>query len=310
MQLRALAASSDASLTVSVEELREMERQLAKREAELEESKAMLAAASQHSTEYQQIAQEMENELTRFKTAQESEMNALRQQLATSAATIVELKAAAEAKAKEESTSSETAAQRMAELAEKENTIELQKREIEELRSSLQTQSQAAETVEANYREELLKHSQDLQAWREKEKEAARVQTELAETREKMETLAKEKTEREKAEEESEKVGDDGWRRGVEVARTARGEGAATELRDGAERRAVQPAIAGGCLCGGLIGSSRAKSARTLRCKPIRSPRTRLWVFGIWSCRCVATARSRAPRCRWRSGTARRWRDR
>lgn len=211
MQLRALAASSDASLTVSVEELREMERQLAKREAELEESKAMLAAATQHSTEYQQIAQEMENELTRFKTAQESEMNALRQQLATSAATIAELKAAAEAKAKEESTSSETAAQRMAELAEKENTIALQRREIEELRSSLQTQSQAAETVEANYREELLKHSQDLQAWREKEKEATRVQTELAETREKMETLAKEKTEREKAEGESEKVGDRGW---------------------------------------------------------------------------------------------------
>ena len=117
---------------------------------------------------------------------------------------------AAEAKAKEESTSSQTAAQRMAELAEKENTIALQKREIEELRSSLQTQSQAAETVEANYREELLKHSQDLQAWREKEKEATRVQTELAETREKMETLAKEKTEREKAEEESEKVGDRG----------------------------------------------------------------------------------------------------
>ena len=43
-------------------------------------------------------------------------------------------------------------------LAEKENTIALQKRELEELRSSLQTQSQAAETVEANYREELLKH--------------------------------------------------------------------------------------------------------------------------------------------------------
>ena len=72
MQLRALAASSDASLTVSVEELREMERQLTKREAELEESKAMLAAATQHTAEYQQIAQEMENELTRFKTAKES----------------------------------------------------------------------------------------------------------------------------------------------------------------------------------------------------------------------------------------------
>lgn len=310
MQLRALAASSDASLTVSVEELREMERQLTKREAELEESKAMLAAATQHTAEYQQIAQEMENELTRFKTAQESEMNALRQQLATSAATIAELKAAAEAKAKEESTSSETAAQRMAELAEKENTIALQKREIEELRSSLQTQSQAAETVEANYREELLKHSQDLQAWREKEKEATRVQTELAETREKMETLAKEKAEREKAEEESEKVGEAAWRRGVEVERTARGEGAPAELCAGAERRVVQPVIAGECSFCGLTGSSLAKSARTLRCRPIRSPKTRLRVFGIWLCRCVATARSRAPRCRWRNETARRWRGR
>lgn len=207
LQLRALATSSDASLTVSVEELREIERQLAKREAELEESKALLAAATQHTAQYQQIAQEMQNELQRFKAAQEAEKESLRQQLASSAATVAELKAAAEAKAKEESTSSETAAQRLAELAEKENTIALQKRELEELRSSLQTQSQAAETVEANYREELLKHSQDLQAWRAKEKEATRVQTELAATRAKLEALAKEKATKEQSEEESEKVG-------------------------------------------------------------------------------------------------------
>ena len=261
MQLRALAASSDASLTVSVEELREMERQLTKREAELEESRAMLTAATQHSAEYQQIAQEMENELMRYKTAQESEMENLRQQLATSAATISQLKAVAEAKAKEESTSSATAAQRIAELADKENTIALQKREIEELRSSLKTQSQAAETVEASYREELLKHSQDMQAWREKEKEASKVQTELAETREKMETLAKEKAEKEKAEEESEKVGVGKSGRSLEVERTARREGASTDLRVGAERRAVQPVIAGRVFDGdsSVAHSSRAR---------------------------------------------------
>ena len=205
-QLRALAASSDVSLTVSVEELRELERQLTKRETELEAAQSKLATASQHIDEYRQIAQQMENELARYKEAQEAQQASLRQQLATANATVGQLKAAAESRAKEQSNSSATAAQKLAELAEKENMIALQKRQLEELQTALQAEKQTAETMEANYREEFQKHSQDLQTWREKEKEMTKLQTEMANMREKAEVLKKEMEMKEKEKEESEKV--------------------------------------------------------------------------------------------------------
>ena len=193
-QLRALAASSDVSLTVSVEELRELERQLTKRETELEAAQSKLATASQHIDEYRQIAQQMENELARYKEAQEAQQASLRQQLATANATVGQLKAAAESRAKEQSNSSATAAQKLAELAEKENVIALQKRQLEELQTALQAEKQTAETME------------DLQTWREKEKEMTKLQTEMANMREKAEVLKKEMEMKEKEKEESEKV--------------------------------------------------------------------------------------------------------
>ena len=181
-QLAALAQGSTQTLSVSLDDLRNVERQLAKLTAELTATRAELAETTQKAAESQDAAVAMEAELRRFKEEKEKEKASLKQQIAEAEAERSKLVASLN------STSSATEVSKEAELREtlaaRETSLAMAQREMEELRRSLEVQREAASTMEANYRQEFQKHSNDLREWREKEKSLQALRTELSTARE------------------------------------------------------------------------------------------------------------------------------
>ncbi|KAK8796584.1 hypothetical protein WA588_000713 [Blastocystis sp. NMH] len=181
-QLAALAQGSTQTLSVSLDDLRNVERQLAKLTAELTATRAELAETAQKAAESQDAAVAMEAELRRFKEEKEKEKASLKQQIAEAEAERSKLVASLN------STSSAAEASKEAELREtlaaRETSLAMAQREMEELRRSLEVQREAASTMEANYRQEFQKHSNDLREWREKEKSLQALRTELSTARE------------------------------------------------------------------------------------------------------------------------------
>lgn len=179
-QLAALAQGSTQTLSVSLDDLRNVERQLAKLTAELTATRAELAETAQKAAESQDAAVAMEAELRRFKEEKEKEKASLKQQIAEAERSKLV--------ASLNSTSSVAEASKEAELREtlaaRETSLAMAQREMEELRRSLEVQREAASTMEANYRQEFQKHSNDLREWREKEKSLQALRTELSTARE------------------------------------------------------------------------------------------------------------------------------
>lgn len=181
-QLAALAHGNTQTLSVSLDDLRNVERQLAKLTAELTATRAELAESAQKAAESQDAAVAMEAELRRYKEEKEREKEALQKQVEEAEAERSKLLASLDGASPSAEASKE--AELRETLAARETSLAMAQREMEELRRSLDVQREAASTMEANYRQEFQKHSNDLREWREKEKSLQALRTELSAARE------------------------------------------------------------------------------------------------------------------------------
>ena len=190
-QLASLARSNTQSLIVSLDELRQVERQLAKQTAELKATRAELEESSRRSVESQQAATAMETEFQRYKTEKEAEISALREQLQKAEKIQIKLESLT-TNPESKIPAGNREAELEAKLTANEKKLILAQHENEELQHSLEAQREAFETLEANYRQEFQKHSEDLQNWRTKEKSIQLMRSELATAQEALERKEKE----------------------------------------------------------------------------------------------------------------------
>ena len=179
-----MARSSTDALAVSLDDLRALERQLAKQTADLHAAQAELEGNAARVAESQKAAQAMEEELQRYKQEKEKEIETLQAQLAAAekAREVLEEEATMQAALTGGALNKEAELQRA--LTASESARETAQREVEELRHLLGVQREETATMELTYRQEFQKHSEDLLAWREKEREMTAVRKELASTKE------------------------------------------------------------------------------------------------------------------------------
>ena len=183
-QLASMARSSADALTVSLDDFRALERQLAKQTADLHAAQAELEGNTTRVRESQKAAQAMEEELQRYKQEKEKEVETLQAQLAAAekARAVLEEEATTQAALTGGALNKEAELQRA--LTASESAREVAQREVEELRHLLGVQREETATMELTYRQEFQKHSEDLLAWREKEREMTAVRKELASAKE------------------------------------------------------------------------------------------------------------------------------
>lgn len=179
-----MARSSTDALAVSLDDLRALERQLAKQTADLHAAQAELEGNAARVAESQKAAQAMEEELQRYKQEKEKEIETLQAQLtaAEKAREVLEEEATMQAALTGGALNKEAELQRA--LTASESARETAQREVEELRHLLGVQREETATMELTYRQEFQKHSEDLLAWREKEREMTAIRKELASTKE------------------------------------------------------------------------------------------------------------------------------
>ena len=180
MQLASMARSSTDALAVSLDDLRAVERQLSKQTAELHAAQAELESNATRVAESQKAVYAMEEELQRYKQEKEKEIETLRSQFAAAekARAALEEEATTQAALTGGALNKEAELQRA--LTASESARETAQREVDELRHLLGVQREETATMELTYRQEFQKHSEDLLAWREKEREMAAVHKELA----------------------------------------------------------------------------------------------------------------------------------
>lgn len=206
-QLASLAQSSTNSLTVSLDDLRALERQLAKQTAELHAAQAELDGNATRVAESLKAASAMEEELHRYKQEKEKEMELLKTQLDASEKARTALEEAATAQEALTGGVLDKEAELKRALTASESNYEAAQREMEELRRLLSVQREETTALEITYRQEFQKHSDDLLAWREREKEMTAMRRELASTKEAMAKMEGELAHFKEGEVEIEKVG-------------------------------------------------------------------------------------------------------
>lgn len=190
-QLTSLARSNTQSLTVSIDELHQYERQLAKQTVELKAVRAELEESLRRSTESQQAAMAMQAELERYKTEKEAEIKALQEQLEQSNKIQTQLDSLT-ANLENQVPAGNKEAEWEAKLKTYENKLSLAQHENEVLQCSLESQREAYATLETTYRQEFQKHSDDLQSWHALEKSLQLLRLELATAQESLEKKQKE----------------------------------------------------------------------------------------------------------------------
>ena len=179
-----MTRSSTDALTVSLDDLRALERQLAKQTADLHAAQAELEGNASRVAESQKAAKAMEEELQRYKQEKEKEIEVLQTQLAAAEKSRAALEEEATTQAVLTGGALNKEAELQRALTASEGAKETAQREVEELRHLLGVQREETATMELTYRQEFQKHSEDLLAWREKEKEITAIRKELASTKE------------------------------------------------------------------------------------------------------------------------------